>query len=126
MPRLPRIFVPSLIIGLALGAVHCDDEDEFTKTCRSLCQYMNCADGVDVEDCTDEHRDRLDAALEVGDACGKRYQEMIECVVALEDCSGVANWESRRGLNLDYPCRGETESFLEVCPDLWFVMKPPM
>lgn len=118
MPRPCPRFVSLFVLSLTLGAIHCDDEDEFTKTCRSLCQYLNCADGVDVEDCTDEHRDRLDAALDIGDACGKRYQEMIECVVALKDCSGVANWESRLGLNLDYPCRGESEDFLEECPDL--------
>lgn len=126
MPCSSTKFVSLLVLGLALGAVHCDDEDEFTKTCRSLCQYLNCADGVDIESCTDEHRDRFDAALDVGDACAKRYQVMIECVVALEDCSGVANWESRRGLDLDYPCRGESEDFLEACPDLWFEMKPSM
>lgn len=118
--RLSSRYISSLVLGLALGATHCDDEDEFTKTCRTLCQGLNCADGVDVEACTDEHRDRLDAAIDISDACGKRYQEMIECVVALNGCSGVANWESGRGLELDYPCRTETEDFLKACPDLWF------
>lgn len=114
-----RLFSP-LVLGLALGAVHCGDEDEFTRTCRALCQYLNCADGVDVERCTDEHRLRLDAALDISDACAERYRAMIECVVALEDCSGVANWESRRGLDLEHPCRQESEEFLDACPDLWF------
>ena len=120
MQNFPRCLSP-LLLGLALGSVYCDD-DYFTKLCRSLCQGHNCADGVDVEACTDEHVERKDEAAEVSVDCQDRYVTMIECA-AIRGCSELANWEELRGLDFDYPCRDETEKFLVVCPDLWFEKK---
>jgi len=117
--RIPQPILRAALIGLVLGAVRCE-EDEFTKVSRGLCRTLNCGDGVDVDACTDDLVDRLDAAAKVGEACQKHYQAMIECAREIIGCSETATWEDRRGLDLDYECKAETELFLDTCGELWF------
>jgi hypothetical protein len=116
MQRSP-MFLWILLIGL--GAVRCAD-GEFAEACLGLCRSLNCGDGVDVGACKDDLVDRADAADGVGEACGNNYREMIVCAQAIDGCSGTANWEDGRGLDLDYDCKAETEAFLDACGELWF------
>jgi len=108
------------LAALALGTLNCDDDDEFTQTCRSLCRSLACTDGVDSDACTDELVARRDDAAMLGEDCEVHYHGMIVCAEAIVGCSETENWKDLRGSDLDYPCRGETEKFLASCPDLWF------
>lgn len=117
--RISQPIIRAVLIGLVLGAVRCE-EDEFTKLSRDLCRSLNCGDGVDIDACTDDLVDRLDAAADVGKACQKNYRAMIECADAILGCSETATWEDLRGLPLDYECKVETEVFLDACGELWF------
>ena len=113
----PRI---TLLLGLGLGCAATVDA-EFRKVCLSLCQSLNCADGVDVTRCTHELVQRQREAARLSEDCDATYRLMIECAAELLGCSEVANWGALRGSSeLEYPCRAETDDFLAACPDLWF------
>lgn len=117
--RVSQPILQAVLIGLVLGAVRCE-EDEFTKVSRDLCRTLNCGDGVNINACTRDLVRRLDAAAKVGEACQDNYRAMIECAQEIIGCSETATWEDRRGLDLDYECKAETELFLDTCGELWF------
>lgn len=62
---------------------------------------------------------RMDDAQAIGDICAKTYDGLLDCLAAVE-CGVIGSWENSRGYPLDYPCRPETDTFLETCPGLWF------
>lgn len=115
--RIGSVLKCSFLVGACLGMVRCE-EDEISKKCQVICQSFRCDDGV-VPDCKSDCIGRMDDAQAIGDVCAKTYDGLLDCLAEVE-CAVINSWESRRGGPLDYPCKPETDTFLETCSGLWF------
>lgn len=116
--RIGSLMQCAFLGGLSLTAVRCE-EGELSEKCKVICQSFQCDDRV-VPNCKEDCIGRMADAETIGDACAKNYDVMLDCLAEVE-CGIISDWEELRGRpNDDYPCKLETNSFLEQCPDLWF------
>lgn len=108
-----RLFV----LGVALGSASCE-EDGLTKMCRVICQDLACGGG-NVTPCKNDCIERMDAAEAHSIKCAEVYGSLLDCLDSI-GCVNILDWEELRGKDFEYDCREQTESFLDVCPELWF------
>lgn len=115
-----RVRLPGIVLmGLCLGLLYCDDEDELANQCRAYCGELNCTDGVDKDACRKDCKEPLKAAETIGEDCVLLYRSLVGCISELP-CPEPGQWEALRRTNLDHPCKSETLDFIKACPGVWF------
>lgn len=116
---MPSRSVQVLFVGACLGLARCE-ESELSQQCGTICGDLNCGDGVNVSACRRQCVNRMDSAEAIDDDCAQAYQALLECLEALRSCGATGDWASLHGSAFDYPCRTDSEHFLDQCGELWF------
>lgn len=107
------------VLGACLGLGQCGS-GELAGMCGDICGGLGCGDGVSYAPCKRSCITRMDSAEGRSEDCAAAYSVLLECLVALDSCGDIGTRDSRKGGDLEYPCRADSELFLDACGELWF------